>query len=68
MMFIFFRSTGCTVVEMLTGSPPLKELDRMVAMFRISKNLVEFKLPEGVSRDAHDFVKAALTWWVYTPL
>lgn len=55
-------STGCTVVEMLTGSPPLKELDRMVAMFRISKNLVEFKLPEGVSRDAHDFVKAALTW------
>lgn len=62
MMFIFFRSTGCTVVEMLTGDPPLKEFGQTAAIFKIGSNLVEVNLPEGVSQDARDFVKKAMTW------
>ena len=61
-MSTLFRSTGCTVVEMLTGNPPLKELEPMAAIFKIGNNQVNFDLPEGVSPDAHDFVTAALTW------
>lgn len=64
-MFIFFRSTGCTVVEMLTGDPPLKEFGQTAAIFKIGSNLVEVNLPEGVSQDARDFVKKAMTWWEY---
>ena len=61
-MFILFRSTGCTVVEMLTGNPPLKQFAPMAAIFKIGNNQVNFDLPEGTSPDAKDFVTAALTW------
>ena len=62
MMFIFFRSTGCTIVEMLTGDTPLKEFGQTAAIFKIGSNLVEVNLPEGVSQDARDFVNKAMTW------
>ena len=59
-----FRSVGCTVVEMLTGDPPLKYLEPQAAMFRIGSKPLEVKLPKGVSKEARDFVRAALTWLV----
>ncbi|XP_020606589.1 mitogen-activated protein kinase kinase kinase 2-like isoform X1 [Orbicella faveolata] len=55
-------SLGCTVVEMLTGKPPLGHLESAAAMFRIGSKPIEPTLPENVSLDAKEFVKAALTW------
>ena len=49
-------------MEMLTGDPPLKEFEQTAAMFKIGSNLVEVNFPEGVSQDARDFVKEAMTW------
>ena len=49
-------------MEMLTGDPPLKEFGPTAAIFKIGSNLVEVNLPEGVSQDARDFVKKAMTW------
>ena len=49
-------------MEMLTGDPPLFEFEPTAAIFKIGSNLVEVNLPEGVSQDARDFVKKAMTW------
>ncbi|CAH3047002.1 unnamed protein product, partial [Porites lobata] len=58
-------SVGCTVVEMLTGDPPLKNLEPQAAMFRIGSKplVVQEELPES-TEEARDFVRAALTWLV----
>ncbi|XP_073228391.1 mitogen-activated protein kinase kinase kinase 3-like [Porites lutea] len=53
-------SVGCTVVEMLTGNPPLRNLEPRAAMFRIGSKPLEVKLPES-TEEAKDFVRAALT-------
>lgn len=55
-------SVGCTVVEMLTGSPPLGHLEPTAAVFRIGSKPTEPKLPEIVSDFGRDFIKTALTW------
>ncbi|XP_020606595.1 mitogen-activated protein kinase kinase kinase 9-like [Orbicella faveolata] len=47
---------------MLTGKPPLGHLESAAAMFRIGSKPIEPTLPENVSLDANEFVKAALTW------
>ncbi|KAL9986207.1 hypothetical protein ACROYT_G000314 [Oculina patagonica] len=54
-------SVGCTVVEMLTGRPPLGHLEPVAAIFRIGLKPTVFTLPEGVSEDAKEFIEAALT-------
>ena len=61
-----FRSVGCTVIEMLTGDPPLKHLLPLTAMLQITNQDLRDKvtLPEGVSQDARDFVGSTLTRWV----
>lgn len=55
-------SVGCTVVEMLTGRPPLGHLEPAAAIFRIGSRPMEPTLPERVSQDAKDFIKVALKW------
>lgn len=55
-------SVGCTVVEMLTGSPPLGHLEPPAAMFSIGLEPTEPTLPEDVSQDGRDFIAATLTW------
>ena len=48
---------------MLTGNPPLKNLEPQAAMFRIGSKPLKVKLPES-TEEARDFVRAALTWLV----
>ena len=50
---------------MLTGDPPLKDLEPQAAMFRIGNEplKVEKELP-GSTEEARDFVRAAVTWLV----
>jgi len=64
-LFVYYlRSLGCTVVEMLTGKPPLGHLEPAAAIFRIGSRPIKPALPENVSLSAKEFVKAALTWLV----
>lgn len=63
-MTILYRSVGCTVVEMLTGKPPLGDLEPAAAMFRIGSKPTKPTLPNGVSEAAKDFIQASLTWLV----
>ena len=55
---------GCTVVEMLTGKPPLGSLEPAAAMFRIGSGPTEPNLPEDISKSTKDLIVAALTWFV----
>ena len=48
---------------MLTGNPPLRNLEPRAAMFRIGSRPLEVKLPES-NKEAKKFVRAALTWLV----
>ena len=64
MFACLLRSLGCTVVEMLTGKPPLGDLEPAAAMFRTGSRAIKPTLPENVSLDAKEFVEAALTWLV----
>ena len=63
-MTILYRSVGCTVVEMLTGKPPLGDLEPAAAMFRVGSEPTKPTLPKGVSQAAKNFIEAALTWLV----
>ena len=55
---------GCTVVEMLTGSPPLGDLEPLAAIFRIGSEPTVPKLPKETSKATKELIKAALTWFV----
>ncbi|KAJ7384469.1 Mitogen-activated protein kinase kinase kinase 2 [Desmophyllum pertusum] len=57
-------SVGCTVVEMLTGRPPMGHLEPAAAIYKIGSEPTEPALPESVSQDAKDFIQAALAWLV----
>ena len=52
-------------MEMLTGRPPLGDLEPAAAMFRIGSKPTEPNLPNDVSKAAKDFVTACLTWFVW---
>ena len=49
---------------MLTGKPPLGDLEPHAAMFRIGTKPLDLTLPESVSNEAKRFIEAALTWLV----
>ena len=49
---------------MLTGKPPLGHLEPQAAIFKTGSGPLELALPESVSQDAKEFIKAALTWLV----
>ncbi|GAA94980.1 uncharacterized protein L969DRAFT_53176 [Mixia osmundae IAM 14324] len=48
-------STGCLVVEMLTGSHPWANLTQMQAIFRIGQSTSP-EMPEDISSEAEDFL------------
>jgi serine/threonine protein kinase len=48
-------SLGCTVIELLTGSPPYYELGPMPALFRIAENACP-PLPPNISAVLKDFL------------
>lgn len=62
--FLFQRSLGCTVVEMLTTKPPWSEFEPMAALFKIATQPTEPTLPLDLSEDAKEFVQSTLTKWV----
>ncbi|VAH37476.1 unnamed protein product [Triticum turgidum subsp. durum] len=49
-------SVGCTVIELLTCSPPYYELQPMPALFRIVQD-VQPPIPEGFSPEITDFLR-----------
>lgn len=49
---------------MLTGKPPLGDLNPHAAMFSIGSKPLDLTLPESVSNEAKRFIEAALTWLV----
>ena len=57
---------GCTVVEMLTGTPPLGHLEPLAAMFHIGSKPMEPKLPMSISEATKKLITAALTWCVWS--
>ncbi|KAG5050531.1 hypothetical protein JHK85_011634 [Glycine max] len=52
-------SLGCTVLEMLTGQLPYRDLECMQALFRIGKG-ERPPIPDSLSRDAQDFILQCL--------
>ena len=53
---MYFRSIGCTVVEMLTSHPPYHHLEPFPAMYRIAIEPMSVDLPQECSDHAHDFL------------
>ncbi|KAF6021192.1 MAP3K2 [Bugula neritina] len=59
----FFRSTGATVVEMLTKSPPWHNLTDFQVMFRISiKEAPTYQLHSDISKQAQEFLDLIFTY------
>lgn len=57
MIIYFYRSVGCTVVEMLTGKPPNSSLLPVQILFRLRRGDPQFyKLPETVSASLKSFL------------
>ncbi|CAK9238357.1 unnamed protein product, partial [Sphagnum jensenii] len=52
-------SLGCTVLEMVTGKPPLSELDWPVVLWRVGHGEAP-PIPENLSVDLKDFIKQCL--------
>lgn len=58
MYIIFYRSLGCTVVEMLTKNPPWIEFEAMAAIFKIATcDQPKYELPAYVSDASRDFIR-----------
>ena len=53
-------------MEMLTGKPPLGDLEPAAAVFRIGSGPTEPNLPEHTSKAMKDLITAALTWFVWS--
>ena len=49
-------SLGCTVFELLKGSPPNFDLNQFSAMIKIVKDAGNMPLPEGLSPELQDFL------------
>jgi len=56
-------SLGCTVIEMLTGKPPLSHIKPEEVRFRtlLTPNTIVDRLPKNVSQDAKELIMATLT-------
>ena len=52
-------------MEMLTGRPPLGDLNPVTAIFRFASKPMVPKLPEDTSKSMKDLITAALTWFVW---
>jgi serine/threonine protein kinase len=50
-------SLGCTVFELLKGSPPNFDLNQFSAMIKIVKEADNFPLPDGISPELTNFLK-----------
>ena len=50
---------------MLTGSPPLGDLEPAAAIFRIGSKPTVPKLRKDTSKARKDLIAAALTWFVW---
>ena len=50
------RSTGATIVEMLTGEPPWQMFGAVTATLKIVTEITKPKLPEGCSEALVEFV------------
>ena len=55
-MFSDIWSFGCTVIELLTGSPPYRELPKEVAVCNIIENDLP-PFPTGISANLQEFLK-----------
>ena len=53
-------------MEMLTGRPPLGDLEPAAAMFHIGSKPTVPKLPTETSEATKDLIMAALTWFVWS--
>ena len=53
-------------MEMLTGRPPLGDLEPAAAVFHIRSMPTVPKLPKETSKATKDFITAALTWFVWS--
>ena len=52
-------------MEMLTGRPPLGDLEPVAAILHIGTRPTVPKLPEDTSKSMKDLITAALTWFVW---
>lgn len=52
-------------MEMLTGRPPLGDLEPAAAIFHIGSKPTVPKLPKETSKATKDLIAAALTWFVW---
>ena len=52
-------------MEMLTGRPPLRDLNPVAAIFHFASKPMVPKLPEDTSKSMKDLITAALTWFVW---
>lgn len=57
MCVLIYRSLACTIVEMLTGSPPWRDLEPMAAMFKIATELPKYTLPPNISTKMVEFLQ-----------
>ena len=53
-------------MEMLTGRPPLGDLEPAAAVFHIRSMPTVPKLPKETSKATKDLITAALTWFVWS--
>ena len=53
-------------MEMLTGRPPLGDLEPAAAIFHIGSMPTVPKLPTETSKATKDLITAALTWFVWS--
>jgi serine/threonine protein kinase len=61
------RSVGCTVIELLTGSPPYFKMPTAAALFKIVTE-PHPPLPEGLSPTLHDFLLKVLHKGLFAPM
>ncbi|VDP27441.1 unnamed protein product [Soboliphyme baturini] len=55
-------SLGCTLVEMLTGKPPWKDLEPMAALFKIATEPPQYVLPPYISEQFTNILTLLFMW------